>query len=216
MSNEQIWDKLIKEQFTPAWREASKMWCQTQLDHLFLPRLENVSIPHWRLLPIIGKSPEKEFWYRLSRGVFNVNMRLRSEENLYYLEERDLFHDYFGHVPFLFDKDYTDYLIGLGNFFENSAKTPQIEKALSNLYWYTAEFGLIQEKGKNKVLGAGILSSVNELEHVCSGKANIKPFKIHEVLSIESYVTDGFQNEYFVLQNKDVFKMILKFLWNNF
>jgi len=216
--NEVVWKTLIEEQLHHANIYSHTMW-ETGFKSLGrdrYPKLENVSIPHWRVLPIIGKSSEDDFWYRLSRGIFNVNMNLRTMENLHYLEERDLFHDYFGHLPFLFDKEYTDYLIGLGNFYENSSKTDEIKKALSNLYWYTAEFGLIKEHGETQVLGAGILSSVDELKYAVSEKSNKYLFNIEQVVSIENYVTNGFQNEYFVLPNKKEFKNILKYLWTKF
>lgn len=214
MKEQEIWRHLFNEQFPAANEKASSMWMRCQMNDL--PRLEDVSIPHWKLQPIVGKSPEDIFWYRLSRGIFNVNLRLRTEDNLYYLEERDLFHDYFGHVPFLYDKDYTDYLIGLGNFYENSSKDEKVKRCLSNIYWFTSEFGLIYEdKGDPKVLGAGILSSVNELDHVYSNIANWREFNIWDVVMIKQYVTNGFQEQYFILRGKHQFKEIIKFLWKN-
>lgn len=217
MIKEEIWEHLAL-QLREASSKASIMWkYHNMINHLFhLPKLEDIVIPHWKLLPIVGKSPEGDFWYRLSRGIFNINQNLRDEEHLEYLEERDLFHDLFGHGPALFSPDITDYLIGLGNFYENSCKSPEIQKVLSNLYWFTAEFGLIMERGKPKVLGAGILSSKAELKHVFSGEATILPFSIKEVINEPPYITDGFQERYYLLDTKDQFKDILKYLWKNY
>lgn len=215
MTDIQIWDTLVENQRQNAFFEASSLWDTGNINFTELPRFEDVNIPHWKLLPIIGKSDESDFWYRLSRGIFNVNMRLRSEENINYLEERDLFHDFFGHVPFLYNKDYTNYLIGLGNFYENSTKSDVIKRCLSNLYWFTSEFGLIKEQGKTKILGAGILSSVDETTYVLTHPELHKPFDIWEIVMKKDYVTNGFQDTYYVLKDISEFRKILKFLWRN-
>lgn len=194
-----------------------------------IPNIEDVSIPHWRLLPIIGKAPEHEFWYRLANGVFNVNMRMRSEDQLAYLEERDYFHDMFGHVPILHDREFSNYIKSLGLIAQYCSPTnTTILKGLSNIYWHTAEFGLVYEEdffnSNEKVLtvyGAGIISSVDEHRFV-SGRFEIKPtfvtlFKdmsIEDLFNLDSYVTDGFQNFYVVLEDWNDLKKIIKYLWS--
>lgn len=214
MTQEQIWDTLSDQQFTQIilnQQRVSEKWVESPL-FLELPRLEDISIPHWRIQPILGKSPEADFWYRLSRGIFNVNMRLRSEDQLHYLEERDLFHDVFGHLGILHDKRYTDYLIALG-VFAQFASEEGLQK-LSRLYWWTSEFGAVNEDYVTCAYGAGILSSIAEFKHFCSGKATFIPFEIERVGNTP-YPTDTFQPYYFVLRDWDQLDEIIKYIWKN-
>lgn len=223
-SKEDVWAFLYEEQsnnFMENDIKISNKWI-TGMIHLaksgqllpYYPALEDISIPHWRVFPVLGKQPEPEFWYRLSRGVFNVNMRLRDVEHLRYLEERDLFHDTFGHLPILLDKQYTDYLLGLGTFAQYA--TPEGLKALSNIYWFTSEFGLVLESGVPHAYGAGIISSIDESQYALSTDANVHMWDINQVIAVEDYVTDGFQKDYFILQGWSVLSDILRYLWKNY
>lgn len=213
MTDKQIWNKLRDEQSKLIDKHGVCTIWKLGRNKMYMeyPALENVAIPHWRILPIVGKSPEFMFWRRLSRGIFNVNTRLRSEENLRYLEERDLFHDFYGHLPMLWSPDITNYLIGLGLFAQYA--TEEGLEALSRVYWFTAEFGLIEEYGQAKALGAGIISSMDELAYVNDNpNANIHKWDIEQVIDTP-YITDGFQQDYFVLPNVLEFGLILKHLW---
>lgn len=193
-----------------------------QLDELTAP--EDLLVPHWKIQPIIGKSPEAPFWYRLSRGIFNVNLHLRGEKELDYLEERDYFHDVFGHLPILWNRKYTDYVRGLGNFAQHMDNTPLVRKVLSNIYWFTSEFGLIHEENGLSAYGAGLLSSRSELLHATSEKDDVVVHTLEGDTLIETieqmaytnkYVTDGFQTEYYALDSIDQLSVILRWLWEN-
>lgn len=221
MTQEQIWDKLFQQQYEQIFFNTSKISERWQEptgsgepkfvnDFYKLPRLEDIAIPHWKIQPIIGKSPEKEFWYRLSRGIFNVNLRLRTEDQINYLEERDLFHDCFGHLPILYNEHYSNYLRALGCFAQYASEKEL--KKLSRLYWFTSEFGLVIEDGVQKPYGAGILSSYGELEHVLSGEANVTKFDIERIGQTD-YPTDGFQPIYFCLRDWSELDYIVKYIW---
>lgn len=222
MTKRQIWEELFVTQagsiqenelrVSSKWRRGA-VEMATVLNYNY-PRIEDFAIPHWDIFPIVGKAPEAAFWYRLSRGIFNVNQRLRTEENLRYLEERDLFHDTFGHLPILYDEQYTNYLRGLGVFAQYA--TEEGLAVLSNIYWFTSEFGLVIENGIPHAYGAGLLSSIDELEHALSSEANVHRFNATDVADVQEYVLDGFQEDYFLLNEWSELQQILKFLWTNF
>ena len=161
-----VWDKLINRDIdytliSEKWNRGFSFLKPLMLEY---PYIEDLSIPNWRLLPIIGKSPDGDFWRRLSCSIFNVNMRLRPEKQIDYLEERDYFHDLFGHTPILFDSYYSNYMRALGILGQFMEDSDEARKALSNIYWFTSEFGLVMEDNKIVAYGAGIISSTAELK----------------------------------------------------
>lgn len=220
---ERIWNKLYIQQIDAARQYAVDDWIygERRLELSTIPKVENITIPHWRILSIIGKSPESDFWYRLANGIFNVNMRLREESQLAYLEERDYFHDVFGHTPMLFNYYVSNFIKGLGLFGQATWFNNDAKRALSNFYWFTIEFGLMQssENTKLKVLGAGILSSVDELQFAVSPdsrKIRLTEDVYDEIAEMKDYVTNGFQERYYVLQDYFQFNQIIKYLWNRY
>jgi phenylalanine-4-hydroxylase len=224
MDNHEIWKTLFKGQILNALAKGSIKWVRGWEASMFLteelPAMEDIFIPHWKVQAIVGKAPEKPFWYRLSRGVFNVNQRLRPEDQIAYLEERDLFHDLFGHTPILFDKEYTDYVRALGVLAQFAHDNDNVRRAISNIYWFTSEFGLVHEKGQLKAYGAGILSSQAELKFAMSDESN-KIFitddnilnNLYNIVHIDGYITDGFQDRYYVLTDWSQLDTIVKWLW---
>ena len=152
---------------------------------------ENITIPHWRVLPIDGKSDDLVFFDRLSKGIFNANIYLRKWDEKDYLPTRCRWHDSFGHLPHLYNDEYSDLMRQMGilgrviirEFGEESSK--KYIKWLTRLYWYTIEFGLIKEGSQIKAYGAGIISSPGELYHtVISGEASskIRPFDLDQII----------------------------------
>lgn len=225
MTNQEIWSTLYEKQESAAFHYAHSSWCEglKRLNISELPLVEDLNVPHWKVQPILGKSPEEIFWYRLANGIFNVNQRLRAEDQLAYLEERDYFHDVFGHMPILFDVKYGQYVRALGIFWQFAQQTKKTAQALSNIYWYTSEFGLVIEHGRSKAYGAGVLSSQAELQYAMSNDANVVEFPdtmagkiavLDMIAAEEDYVTDGFQTMYLQLNNLDEdLAFILKYLY---
>lgn len=224
MNEKNIW-KILYEAQTQSLEGVSYKWIEgfKKMDLHELPTIEDLNVPHWKIQPILGKSPEIPFWYRLSRGIFNVNLRLRGEDQLDYLEERDTFHDVFGHLPILYNKEYTDYVRGLGVFAQFMEDSEEARRALSNAYWFTSEFGLVLEKNSGwntiRAYGAGIISSKAELEHALNTenkKILLDDVWLESFAEIDGYITDGFQDRYYVLPNWSYLKDILKWLWNRY
>ena len=141
------------------------------------------------------------FFEQLSKRRFTSTCWLRSMEEFDYLQEPDMFHDVFAHVPMLCNKKYTDFFHKIGQL-ATSFHNQEAIKMLQRLYWYTIEFGVLQTKDDLKIYGAGIISSVGEINNVYGGLAQIKPFNIQEVLHTP-FEIDKVQPLYFYVESFD-------------
>lgn len=169
-----------------------------------VPDFETVSdklsaMTGWTLVAVPGLIPAEPFFDHLANRRFPVTNWLRSMDELDYIVEPDMFHDFFGHVPILTQPDFADFMQRYG---EKALELIPLggDQIITRLYWYTAEFGLIQEPGQDlKVFGAGLMSSFSELRFAAeSDEANRVPMDIETVMRTD-YEIDAFQRAYFVL-----------------
>lgn len=148
---------------------------------------ENDSV--FTLVPVTGLIPDDIFFRMLREGEFPVTTWVRSLQSLDYIEEPDMFHDLFGHVPFLINPIYCQYLQKIGEHAKDIFKYKKYKERqyeMSRLYWYTIEFGLLrQRKNEYKIYGSGILSSYKESIKALSEDSIKKPFTLNaDLLSI--------------------------------
>ena len=115
----------------------------------------------WQVVAVPGLVPDRVFFEHLANRRFVAGRFIRRPDQLDYLEEPDVFHDVFGHVPLLSDPVFADYMQAYGQGGLRALEFGALEK-LARLYWYTVEFGLIREKGSLKLYGSGIASSFGE------------------------------------------------------
>ena len=154
----------------------------------------------WTLVAVPGLLPDDVFFTHLANRRFPVSVWLRNPEEFDYIVEPDIFHDFFGHVPLLFNKVFADYLeaYGIGGV---KAKGLNALDYLARLYWYTVEFGLIRTPKGLRSYGAGILSSGGELPY-CIESANPNRIKFDLLRVMQSnYKIDTFQETYFVIDS---------------
>ena len=153
----------------------------------------------WEIVAVPGLIPNEPFFDHLANKRFPVTNWLRRKKELDYIVEPDMFHDFFGHVPILSQPVFADFM-QLYGVKGGSAARMGGEQLAARLYWYTAEFGLMQEEGAPvKAFGAGLMSSFSELQFaVTSPDAHHVPFDIETVMRT-SYEIDKFQRAYFVL-----------------
>jgi phenylalanine-4-hydroxylase len=153
----------------------------------------------WEIVAVPGLIPAGPFFEHLANRRFCVTNWLRTRSELDYIVEPDMFHDFFGHVPILAQPAFADFMRLYG---EQAAKAFDIGGGtmMERLYWYTAEYGLMQEAGAPlKAFGAGLMSSFTELQFaVESPDAHHVPFDIETVMRT-GYEIDKFQRAYFVL-----------------
>jgi phenylalanine-4-hydroxylase len=154
----------------------------------------------WRLVAVPGFIPDAAFFAHLAQRQFPVTIWLRKPEEIDYLVEPDIFHDFFGHVPLLFDPVFADFL-QLYGVKGQEAERLGMTQYLARLYWYTVEFGLIRENGRNTAFGAGILSSFTETSFCIDDPSpNRIAFDLERVMNT-LYRIDDFQESYFVLDS---------------
>jgi len=160
----------------------------------------------WTLVAVPGLIPAEPFFEHLANRRFPVTNWLRTKDELDYIVEPDMFHDFFGHVPALTQPAFADFMQMYG------ATAGKLIAAgggdmVTRLYWYTAEYGLMQGKGEPlKAFGAGLMSSFTELQFAVEDpKAHQVPFDI-ELVMRTGYEIDKFQRAYFVLPSFEALK----------
>ncbi len=156
----------------------------------------------WSVVAVPGLVPDEVFFDHLANRRFPSGHFIRRPEELDYLEEPDVFHDVFGHVPLLMDPVFADYLQAYGE----GGKRAHALGTLANLgrvYWYTVEFGLIRERGDLRIYGAGIASSYGESIFALDDPSpNRLRFDLERVMSTRHRI-DDFQETYFVIDGFD-------------
>jgi len=154
----------------------------------------------WTLVAVPGLLPDDVFFTHLANRRFPVSVWIRRPEEFEYIVEPDIFHDFFGHVPLLFDPTFADYLEAYG---KGGVKAQGLNALdyLARLYWYTVEFGLIRTSKGLRTYGAGILSSAGELPYcVSSPKPHRIKFDLLRVMQ-SNYKIDTYQETYFVIDS---------------
>ena len=172
-----------------------------------IPRFEEINerlkpATGWEIVAVPGLIPERPFFDLLAHRRFPVTDWIRRPEEFDYVVEPDVFHDLFGHVPLLFNPVFADYVQRYG---EGGLKAHALGagELLSRLYWYTIEFGLIQQADGLRAYGAGILSSSGELRHsVTSPQPRRIALDLLRCMRTR-YKIDDYQATYFVIKGFD-------------
>ena len=154
----------------------------------------------WQIVAVPGLVPDDVFFEHLAHRRFPAGHFVRKPHELDYLEEPDVFHDVFGHVPMLMNPAIADYIQAYGEGGLRAKRLGVLEK-LARVYWYTVEFGLVKQPGGLRVYGAGIASSATEtVFSVEDDSPNRVAFDLERVMRT-NYRIDDFQESYFVLDN---------------
>jgi phenylalanine-4-hydroxylase len=154
----------------------------------------------WRLVAVPGLVPDLTFFEHLAARRFPVTVWLRDPEEFDYIAEPDIFHDFFGHVPMLFNPVFANYIQAYGTGGIKAHELGAIEM-LARLYWYTVEFGLIDTPKGLRTYGAGIVSSGGEIGYcIESPKPNRIGFDLLRIMQT-GYKIDTFQETYFVIRD---------------
>jgi phenylalanine-4-hydroxylase len=152
----------------------------------------------WSVVAVPGLVPDAVFFEHLANRRFPAGNFIRRPDQIDYLQEPDIFHDVFGHVPMLADPVFADYMVAYGRGGLRSLGFGALHK-LARLYWYTVEFGLIEEGGQIRTYGAGVVSSHAEsLFALDNPSPNRLGFDLLRLMRTE-YRIDDFQQSYFVI-----------------
>ena len=161
----------------------------------------------WRIVAVPGLVPDDVFFRHLANRRFPVARFIRTPEQMAYLQEPDIFHDIFGHVPLLMNPVFADYMQAYGEGGLKAQGLGALER-LSRLYWYTVEFGLIETAQGLRIYGAGIVSSGGEVAFSLeSPSPNRIRFDLNRVLQTR-YRIDDYQASYFVIRDyRELFEL---------
>lgn len=206
-----MWDRLFARQADMLPGRAAEAF----LRGIDVLRLEKPGIPDyhdlnerltaatgWQVVAVPGLVPDAVFFDHLANRRFPAGNFIRTPDQLDYLEEPDVFHDVFGHVPMLADPVFADYMVAYG---EGGLRSLQYDALtqLAQLYWYTVEFGLIREAEGLRIYGAGIVSSYAESVFALESESpNRIGFDLARVMRTD-YRIDDFQQNYFVIDSLD-------------
>ena len=156
----------------------------------------------WQVVAVPGLVPDEVFFEHLANRRFPSGHFIRKAHQLDYLEEPDVFHDVFGHVPLLMHPAIADYIQAYGMGGLRAQKLGVLDK-LSRVYWYTVEFGLVKQKDGLRIYGAGIASSATESVFALEDASpNRLRFDVERVMRTH-YRIDDFQETYFVIEDLD-------------
>ena len=200
------WDRLFARQKQTLRGRA----CNEFLEAMDLLKLSERGIPNmqrlsdrlepltgWRVVPVADLVPDDVFFDHLANKRFPAGAFIRPEEEFDYLEEPDIFHDIFGHVPLLANPVFAEFMEAYGKGGQRALKLGQLHN-LARLYWYTVEFGLIQTDDGLRIYGAGIASSPQESVFSLEDASPNRVMLALERVMRTKYIIDDFQQTYFI------------------
>ncbi|MEO8630519.1 MAG: phenylalanine 4-monooxygenase, partial [Betaproteobacteria bacterium] len=156
----------------------------------------------WQIVAVPGLVPDEVFFEHLANRRFPAGQFIRKPDELDYLEEPDIFHDVFGHVPMLLNPAIADYIQAYGVGGLRAQRLGKLTN-LARVYWYTVEFGLLQQADGLRIYGAGIASSFSESVFALDDASpNRVRFEVERVMRTR-YRIDDFQETYFVIDSLD-------------
>lgn len=207
-NDHRIWSKLYAKRMETLPDQA----CQAFLDGLdiiklspdAMPKLSEVNprlqpVTGWNACPVGGYIEAQKFFWSLSNRKFPTTVTIRPENQLDYLEEPDMFHDVFGHVPMHAHRVFGNFLQKFGQLGAADISDEERTK-LARLFWFTVEFGLIRENGRIKIYGSGLTSSPGEGAHCLTDAVEKLPFDAERVMA-QSFEIDHYQPLLFVVED---------------
>ncbi len=172
------------------------------INQMEIPQLRHLSErvqreTNMRLVPAEGALPYRTFYQYIGDRGFPVTQFIRHGSHPEFTPEPDMIHDCLGHVPPLMNRDYAELLTLIGKAVSTTTKGEQV-LALKRFSWFSIEFGLIEEAGKTKVFGAGILSSTGEIPYsLFSSDVTRRPFVTDVVINTD-YDPSRMQDQLFI------------------
>ncbi|OYU15135.1 MAG: phenylalanine 4-monooxygenase [Alphaproteobacteria bacterium PA4] len=204
-----VWDTLFARQARLLPGRAAPEFLEglaiLQLDRGGIPDFQRLSerlmrATGWQVVAVPGLVPDAVFYDHLANRRFVAGRFIRGADQLDYLEEPDVFHDVFGHVPLLAHPVFADYMQAYGRGGLRAAGRGAIDQ-LARLYWYTVEFGLIDTPEGRRIYGAGIVSSRGEsLFALDDPSPNRIGFDLKRIMRTR-YRIDDYQQSYFVIDS---------------
>lgn len=207
----QTWATLSKRQSAMCKHRASKEYLSglSQLD-LDIEKIIDIgklsdqleSVSGWKLVPVGGLIPTRDFFYMLINKKYPVNVSIRKPHEIDFSEQPDIFHDVFGHLPLLTNENFIKYLTTYSIIALKYVNNDRAVDLLGRLYWYTYEMGIINEDGIYKPYGGAIITSSEEIANIDKVRIPKYSFDLGRIFETP-YDPYKLQNEYFVINSFD-------------
>lgn len=154
----------------------------------------------WGVKIVPGLIEVDDFFALLADKKFCTSVWVRGADQVDYIEEPDMFHDTFGHIPPLMDPIFADFMHRFGEIGHALKEHTDRVEQLQRLYWYFVEFGFLRQSGHPKVFGAGLMSSFGETNNAWASRQDLRPFDLAEVMATP-FTTTEIQSTYFVIDS---------------
>jgi phenylalanine-4-hydroxylase len=133
-----------------------------------VPQLREVdaalrSLAGWRVRPVPGLVPTREFYGSLADRTFLSTQYIRHHSVPFYTPEPDIVHEIVGHANSLASPVFAELYQAAGEA-SRRATTADALEFFSRVFWFTLEFGVVIEDGEPRAYGAGLLSSYGEID----------------------------------------------------
>lgn len=207
--DQKVWNILFDRQFPSLPKAATKEFLigldQVNFTGKSIPNFEETNkvlleLTGWEIYAVPGIVEDGLFFDLMANRKFPATTWVRKMSELDYLEEPDMFHDVFAHIPLLANQSFVDFLQAISKFGQEWIDDEWAIHLLSRIYWFTIEFGLIREDGELRIYGAGILSSSGETKYALSDEPNHFEYDVDKILDTP-YRKDNMQENYFIIDS---------------
>ncbi|MFY7697981.1 MAG: phenylalanine 4-monooxygenase [Legionella sp.] len=169
-----------------------------------IPQLPDISrrllqLTGWQVEPVAALIPARHFFELLAQRRFPAATFIRTQAELNYVKEPDIFHELFGHCPMLTNQIYADFI---HDYALKVLSFPESDwPLLQRLFWFTVEFGLIQTAEGVRAYGGGILSSISETVYSVDDSRALRVLFDPVPVFRMPYRIDTLQPVYFVINS---------------
>ncbi|WP_322493702.1 amino acid hydroxylase [Chloroflexus sp.] len=212
-----VWATLCARQVPRLERYACRLFRagfrQLNLDLTRLPDPAQVSerlvgFTGWTLCDAQNEYLNPTEWFEhIAERRFPVTNYIRRMDELDFTPMPDLFHEYIGHLAFFTDRRFAEIAQAFGPLYFAGDERQRLE--IARLWWYSIEFGLIRENGELRAFGAGLLSSIGELDHAFAPDTPREPFDIRRVANTPG-AAYSMHETYFILEDLEHVAAILR------
>ncbi len=204
----ETWSRLFERQHHSRLHQIHPMFNQglkaLQISEHCVPDLDTVNarlmnLTGYKGVWVKGHEEPKSFFVMLKNGEFPIGNFIRDPANLAYTPEPDVFHDLYGHLPFLANTDYANFMRAFGEVASPFIHQPEICRQFERLFWFALEFSLIKTPEGIRVLGAGLASSTAETRFALSNEPKVHTFNLEKIRTLEFRI-DEFQKQIFLIE----------------
>ena len=201
-----IWEHLgplHEEKACRAYLAASR---RVRLDRRRVPQLAEVNaivqpMHGYRMLPVAGLVSARTFLEYLGRDVFLSTQYMRHHSRPLYTPEPDVVHELVGHAATFACPEFVALNRAFGRAVERARDAATLAR-IDRLYWFTMEFGVVEEDGGARAVGAGLISSFGELE-TFEKDAELLPFDVRAIAETP-YDPTAYQSRLFLAPSFEI------------